>query len=128
VSPKKPWLTVRDAISDLPELNPDSDQSHSLIPGARSYAGHTGSDLDWSSKALKAGVHGVPGGENTLRVDERSGVRYYSIRECARLQTFPDEYIFEGPWTSSMKQLGNAVPVDLAAVIGESFVAALSKA
>ena len=53
------------------------------------------------------------GAENTLRFDEVS-VRYFSVRECARLQTFPDDWFFEGSWTEAMRQLGNAVPVELA--------------
>jgi DNA (cytosine-5)-methyltransferase 1 len=40
------------------------------------------------------------------------------MREAARLQTFPDEFIFTGSWSETMRQLGNAVPVRLAEVIG----------
>ena len=88
-------------------------------PGARSYAGHTGSPLDEPAKTLKAGDHGVPGGENMLaRVD--GSVRYFTVREAARLQTFPDSYTFCGAWTEAMRQLGNAVPVRLAEVVASS--------
>jgi DNA (cytosine-5)-methyltransferase 1 len=87
--------------------------NHFINPGARSYPGHTGSALDEPAKTLKAGDHGVPGGENTLRLDDGQ-VRYLSVRECARLQTFPDDWVFQGSWTESMRQLGNAVPVALA--------------
>ena len=45
--------------------------------------------MDEPAKTLKAGNHGVPGGENTLVVGAGE-VRYFTIRECARLQTFPD--------------------------------------
>jgi DNA (cytosine-5)-methyltransferase 1 len=111
-----PWATVRDAISDLPNPLESSSGSrfadHLYIPGARSYAGHTGSDMDEPAKTLKAGDHGVPGGENTLRIS-RNRVRYFSVRECARLQTFPDNWALEGSWTEIMRQLGNAVPVSL---------------
>ena len=119
--PGSPWTTVRDAILDLPE--PQRWQTrinrvlnHTLNPGARSYPGHTGSLLDEPAKTLKAGNHGVPGGENML-VCSNSKVRYLTIRECARLQTFPDDYFFAGPWTGAMWQLGNAVPVKLSHVI-----------
>jgi DNA (cytosine-5)-methyltransferase 1 len=117
-----PWLTVRDAISDLPD--PETDpraslvQAHKFQPGARIYPGHTGSPLDEPAKALKAGDHGVPGGENMLRRPDGT-VRYFTVRESARIQTFPDNFIFQGSWTETMRQLGNAVPVRLASVMAE---------
>jgi DNA (cytosine-5)-methyltransferase 1 len=85
---------------------------------ARAYPGHTGSPLDEPAKTLKAGVHGVPGGENMLARPDGT-VRYFSVRESARLQTFPDSFIFHGAWSEVMRQLGNAVPVRLAEVIGK---------
>lgn len=116
-----PWVTVRDAIADLPdpEIHPLLARAyldHRFQPGARAYAGHTGSPLDEPAKTLKAGVHGVPGGENMLRRTDGT-VRYFTIRESARLQTFPDEMIFHGSWSETMRQLGNAVPTKLAHVI-----------
>lgn len=125
----KPWVTVRDAICDLPdsENDPRSTEiaNHQFVPGARSYPGHTGSPLDEPAKTLKAGDHGVPGGENMLR--RRSGaVRYFTVRESARLQTFPDEFEFHGTWTEAMRQLGNAVPVKLAKVMAQSIIEALA--
>jgi DNA (cytosine-5)-methyltransferase 1 len=122
-----PWQTVRDAISDLP--NPELRRRHNMAnhivnPGARSYKGHTGSPLDEPAKTLKAGDHGVPGGENMLvRPDE--SVRYFTVRESARLQTFPDEYIFRGSWSEAMRQLGNAVPVRLAETVASSVAGTL---
>lgn len=46
--------------------------------------------------------------------------RPLTIREYARIQTFDDDYIFEGGVTSQYKQIGNAVPVKLAYHIGKS--------
>lgn len=115
-----PWATVRDAISDLPDPEERDYSSeipnHRFNPGARSYHGHTGSPLDESAKTLKAGDHGVPGGENMLAYPD-GRVRYFTVRESARLQTFPDDYVFHGSWTETMRQLGNAVPVMLGRVI-----------
>jgi len=118
----KPWRTVRDAISDLPKIRVGQTSrqiaNHYMNPGARSYPGHNGSPWDEPAKTLKAGDHGVPGGENTLRFDDGS-VRYFSVRECARLQTFPDDWVFEGSWTEGMRQLGNAVPVRLGEMVAK---------
>jgi DNA (cytosine-5)-methyltransferase 1 len=116
-----PWRTVRDAIGDLPdpEFFPSQASAfpnHRFQPGARPYPGHTGSPLDEPAKTLKAGVHGVPGGENMLARPDGS-FRYFSVRESARLQTFPDGYVFHGAWSETMRQLGNAVPVQLARII-----------
>ena len=47
-------------------------------------------------------------------------IRYFSVRESARLQTFPDDFLFHGCWTETMRQLGNAVPVELAEIIARS--------
>ena len=46
--------------------------------------------------------------------------RYFTVRESARLQTFPDEFVFHGSWSETMRQLGNAVPVGLALKVATS--------
>lgn len=124
----KPWVTVRDAISGLPNPECESSESvfhnHKFQPGARSYVGHTGSPLDLPAKALKAGDHGVPGGENMMVRDDGS-LRYFTVRELARIQTFPDDYLFHGAWSECMRQLGNAVPVTLAQAVANSVASVL---
>jgi DNA (cytosine-5)-methyltransferase 1 len=126
-----PWLTVRDAIHDLPAPGKGETVegffNHRFQPGARVYPGHTGSPLDEAAKTLKAGVHGVPGGENMLASPDGT-VRYFTVRESARLQTFPDNYLFHGSWTETMRQLGNAVPVRLAKIVGKNVAEHLKEA
>lgn len=116
------WQTTRDALFNLPDPEKrvrSKIPNHVFTPGARTYVGHTGSSLDEPAKTLKAGYHGVPGGENMFVKDDGS-VRYFTVREAARLQTFPDEYEFHGSWSQTMRQLGNAVPIRLAEVVARS--------
>lgn len=118
----KPWVTIRDVLSDMPAPAVGEQpliSNHIFQPGAKSYAGHTGSLLDEPAKTIKAGAHGVPGGENMLIMDNGTA-RYFTVREAARIQTFPDNYVFPGSWTESMRQIGNAVPVQLGKIVIES--------
>lgn len=117
------WVTIRDVLAGLGE--PDGTRNHVFQKGARVYPGHTGSPLDLPSKALKAGDHGVPGGENMMVLDDGS-VRYFTTREAARLVGLPDDYEFPRSWTESMRQLGNAVPAQLGTAAGKWLTAQLS--
>ncbi|WP_435590807.1 DNA cytosine methyltransferase [Nocardia sp. bgisy118] len=151
-----PWRTLRDAIKGygtdvrLPELPPidlgrlDEKfdfgsrigvKDHVGWPGARIYKGHTPNELDRPAKTVKAGVHGVPGGESVMLLDDRVRDpeapggwtyrhRYMTVRETARVMTFPDEWLGSGPRGEQMRQLGNAVPV----VLGEFFANAVAEA
>lgn len=135
---KLPWRTLRDAIRGdkargIPRL-PEPPEAykaehpdflhHIRWPGAREYPGHTANDLDRPAKTVKAGVHGVPGGETVMREDDGS-IRYMTVREVARVMTFPDRWKLTGPRGEQMRQLGNAVPVDLGRVIADSVADAL---
>lgn len=124
------WRTLRDALSGnlgygdyspLPAPRAGREAKgfnfHVGIPGARLYKGHSGNSLDWPAKTIKAGVHGIPGGEHVALLDDGSH-RYLTVRECARVQTFPDWWKFEGPRTEASRQIGNAVPVHLATIMG----------
>lgn len=124
-----PWLTMRDAFEGIPNPveYPDFDVEHVFRPGAKLYPGHTGSEIDEPSKTIKAGAHGVPGGENLVDFCD-GNVRYLTVLEAKRIQTFPDEYRISGAWSESMRQLGNAVPVRLAQVVGASLFKAVFKA
>jgi DNA (cytosine-5)-methyltransferase 1 len=121
-----PWQTVRDALNNLPDPKSNHGISdHIFRDGARIYPGHTGSTLDSSAKTIKAGDHGVPGGENMIRFPDGK-VRYLTVLEAKRLQTFPDDFVIKGVWGEAMRQIGNAVPVLLAETIGHELVKTLN--
>jgi len=48
--------------------------------------------------------------------------RPFTVREYARIQTFPDEWEFSGPMAQQYKQIGNAVPVNLGKEVGYSII------
>lgn len=141
---RAPWRTVRDALYGNPDypkqrrlpapLEPlESKLEHPDFlhhygwPGAREYPGHTPNDLDKPAKTVKAGVHGVPGGETVLRLDDGS-LRYMTVREAARVMTFPDDRPLSGPRGEQMRQLGNAVPVRLGEVMANAVAKTLRSA
>lgn len=121
-----PWRTLRDLLQEVPEpaeeTAADGWPNHIAIPGARTYAKHNGSPVDMPSKTIKAGVHGVGGGEGMLRELDGS-VRYLTIREAALVQSFPRDYEFPGVRSRVMGVIGNAVAVDVAAKIGNTLTA-----
>ncbi len=126
----RPWMTVRDALVGMPDPTSKASSqwfNHRFQAGARVYPGHTGSPLDLPAKTLKAGDHGVPGGENMMVRDDGS-VRYFTVRESARIQTFPDTFVFHGAWSETMRQLGNAVPVALSHLVASSVAQRLLEA
>ncbi len=121
-----PWKTVRDVLGHLPDpMSKHGMSDHIFRPGARIYPGHTGSILDLPAKTIKAGDHGVPGGENMIRFSDGE-VRYLTVFEAKRLQTFPDDFVIEGGWGESMRQIGNAVPVLLAEIMGHQLIKTLN--
>ena len=111
--------TVADAIGGLPDSRLKNDLSdHVFVDGAREYPGHTGSDYYQPSKTIKAGAHGVPGGENMIRFPDGT-LRYMTVHEAKLIQTFPNDYRICGAWGEAMRQIGNAVPVRLAKIMGD---------
>src|SRR5690606_18830023 len=53
--------------------------------------------------------------------------RYMTVREAKLIQTFPPNYKISGKWGEALRQIGNAVPVHLAEIIGKQLVRILSE-
>jgi len=139
----KPWRTVRDAIGDLPPLEPGEADPKDPLHAARRHGAKTleiirnipkngGSRKDlppelvlrchakhdghydvygrmrWDAPAptLTSGCTN-PSRGRFIHPEQDRGI---TLREAARLQTFPDDYVFFGARTSVEYQIGNAVP------------------
>lgn len=79
--------------------------------------------LSWSEPSLTLTCS--PAQKQTERCHPEE-TRPLAIREYARIQTFPDDWIFSGPVSAQYKQIGNAVPVNLSYAIGRSLIRALN--
>lgn len=62
----------------------------------------------------------------TIRANPKSRVHFHyeldrrlTVRECARIQTFPDDFVFTHSMTTSISQIGNAVPPVLAYIVAQ---------
>ena len=56
---------------------------------------------------------------------QNESVRYLTVYEAKKIQTFPDDYIITGAWGEALRQIGNAVPVLLAEKMGAAAMAFL---
>ena len=57
-----------------------------------------------------------------VRVGEVEGVRRLTLRECAKIQSFPDGFLFSGKKSSQYRQVGNAIPPLLAKAMGDALM------
>lgn len=107
--PSKKALTLKDAIGDLPiEYNPEI--QHVGTKHKCSVTGYLGNrELKWDEASPT--ITGRGGGSGGPVIHNHPSLkRRLTVRECARIQTFPDTFVFSGSVSSMYKQLGNAVP------------------
>lgn len=150
-APSKKILTLRDALKNVPssegmKYSPKKAAVLALVPPGgcwrdlpediqksymmKSYylsGGRTGMArrISWDEPSLTLTTS--PSQKQTERCHPDE-TRPFTVREYARLQTFPDDWEFIGGIGSKYQQIGNAVPVNFAYHLGRAIVIALSNA
>jgi len=108
------WKTVRDAISDLPKNeDPNIPNHHGTKHRVKvnGFIGNRATKWDSPSPTI-VGRGGGTGGP--VIIPHPNLHRRMTVRETARLQSFPDDFPFLGSISSQYRQIGNAVPWPLA--------------
>lgn len=105
---QKEWIVAESAISDLQNLNEDPEFNHIWSKAQKS--------PDQGSRRLLADRVGY-----TIRAECHGNIQWHynldrriSMREAARIQSFPDNFIFQSKLRETERQIGNAVPPILA--------------
>lgn len=134
----KPWMTAKEAIDDLwDRVGDDNIYNHTLkdiskakfYPGKR-MQGNNKIFADRPSCTIRSEHHGnIEAHYRTFDESDAENMetwRRLSVRECARLQSFPDDFIFPCAASSAYKQIGNAVPPIMAWYIARSLYKSLN--
>lgn len=115
----KPWVSIEKAIGHFPDPDEDNDVLNHIYSAYkveyRNYTGHRKTDKDKPSPTILARGNG---GGGVCAIPHYNGKRRLTIRESASIQTFPEDFHFIGTMNSCYRQIGNAVPVDFAELLG----------
>jgi len=113
-------ITLKDAIGDLP-INYDSKNQHIGTKHKCKITGFVGNrELNWDEPSPT--ITGRGGGNGGPVIHNHPSLkRRLTVRECARIQTFPDNFIFYGSISSMYKQIGNAVPCKFSEYLAKIF-------
>lgn len=118
-----PWITIGEALAHIPE--PGGEEEIKNHVGSqykvsnRNFTGHRWTDPDKPSPTILARGNGKGG---VCAIQHPSNHRRLTVRESAQVQTFPQEFEFQGGLMSMYRQIGNAVPIKLAEAFGRALI------
>lgn len=147
--PDVEWTTLRDVLENVPvsPYQPYSDKKRKVMelvpPGgcwvnlpedvAKDYMGKSYYSGGGRRGVARRNAWDKPSATLTTSPSQKltehchpDETRPFTIREYARIQSFPDDWVFEGTMSEQYKQIGNAVPCELAYRIGKQIVKALT--
>lgn len=114
-------LTLKDAIYDLPLEHDLSIANHVGTKHKVKINGYVGNrQLDWNKPSPTITGRGSRTGGAVIHPHPNRH-RRLTVRECARIQSFPDDFIFSGSNGACFAQIGNAVPPIMSFFIANEF-------
>lgn len=113
------WISIKEAIDHFPDPDKENDVVNHVYSAYkveyRNFTGHRKTDPDKPSPTILARGNGKGG---VCAIPHYNGKRRLSIRESASVQTFPEDFHFIGAMNACYRQIGNAVPVHFAYLLG----------
>lgn len=117
------WRSIREAIEHFPDPDlPNNTLNHEYSQYKveyRDYTAHRPTDPEKPSPTILARGNG---GGGVCAIPHYNGKRRLTVRESAAVQTFPDDFEFMGVRGSCYRQIGNAVPVHFAKILGAELI------
>lgn len=120
---KKKWVSIKEAIDHFPDPDTENEVPNHIYSAYklayRNFTGHRPTNPDKPSPTVLARGNGKGG---VCAIPHYNGLRRLSIRESASVQTFPETFHFVGAMNSCYRQIGNAVPVAFAKLLGQELI------
>ena len=118
-----PWISIQSALSHYPDPDEPNEYINHVYSSYkvefRNFTGHRATDPTKPSPTILARGNGKGG---VCAIPHYNGRRRLTIRESATIQTFPEDFEFFGQMNSCYRQIGNAVPVRFAYLLGLELV------
>lgn len=116
----QPWISIQSVIGHYPDPDEPNDYLNHIRSSYkiayRNFTGHRITDPQKPSPTILARGNGKGG---VCAIPHYNGQRRLTIRESATVQTFPEDFEFIGQMNSCYRQIGNAVPVRFAFLLGK---------